>query len=46
MSEPASGATELPVPDTADVRSGPEVAHELLSVLPLYAYAVTRSGAA
>lgn len=30
-----SGATELPVPDTVDVRSGPEVAHELLSVLPL-----------
>lgn len=30
-----SGDTELPVPDTADVRSGPEVAHELLSVLPL-----------
>jgi hypothetical protein len=28
-------ATELPVEDTADVRSGPEVAHELLSVLPL-----------
>jgi hypothetical protein len=30
-----SGPTELPVPDTVDVRSGPEVAHELLSVLPL-----------
>ncbi|TFV53358.1 FABP family protein [Blastococcus sp. TF02A-35] len=30
-----SGETELPVPDTADVRSGPEVAPELLSVLPL-----------
>lgn len=28
-------ATELPVEDTADVRSGPEVAPELLSVLPL-----------
>ena len=27
--------TELPVEDTADVRSGPEVASELLSVLPL-----------
>ena len=27
--------TELPVEDTADVRSGPEVAHALLSVLPL-----------
>jgi hypothetical protein len=27
--------TELPVPDTADVRSGPEVSEELLSVLPL-----------
>jgi len=27
--------TELPVEDTADVRSGPEVAPELLSVLPL-----------
>lgn len=31
MSDP----TDLPVPDTADVRTGPEVAHELLSVLPL-----------
>ena len=31
MSDP----TELPVPDTADVRSGPEVSEELLSVLPL-----------
>ena len=30
-----SGPTELPEPDTADVRSGPEVAHELLSLLPL-----------
>lgn len=30
-----SGQTELPVPDTVDVRSGPEVASELLSVLPL-----------
>ncbi|RBY97162.1 FABP family protein [Blastococcus sp. TF02-8] len=30
-----SGETELPVPDTADVRSGPEVPPELLSVLPL-----------
>ncbi|TFV82909.1 FABP family protein [Blastococcus sp. CT_GayMR16] len=30
-----SGPTELPVPDTADVRSGPEVSAELLSVLPL-----------
>lgn len=27
--------TELPVPDTADVRSGPEVSGDLLSVLPL-----------
>jgi hypothetical protein len=27
--------TELPVPDTADVRSGPEVTEALLSVLPL-----------
>jgi hypothetical protein len=27
--------TELPVPDTADVRSGPEVPDTLLSVLPL-----------
>jgi hypothetical protein len=30
-----SGPTELPVPDTADVRSGPEVHESLLSVLPL-----------
>jgi hypothetical protein len=30
-----SGETELPVPDTADVRSGPEVDDALLSVLPL-----------
>jgi hypothetical protein len=30
-----SGPTELPVPDTADVRTGPEVHEELLSVLPL-----------
>ena len=30
-----TGPTELPVPDTADVRSGPEVSAELLSVLPL-----------
>src|SRR5690349_24929263 len=29
------GATELPAPDTVDVRSGPEVAHALLSLLPL-----------
>jgi hypothetical protein len=28
-------ATELPVEDTSDVRSGPEVVPELLSVLPL-----------
>jgi hypothetical protein len=28
-------ATELPVPDTVDVRSGPEVSDELLAVLPL-----------
>jgi nitrobindin-like protein len=27
--------TELPLPDTADVRSGPEVSDELLAVLPL-----------
>jgi hypothetical protein len=32
---PATGPTELPVEDTVDVRVGPEVAHELLSVLPL-----------
>ncbi len=30
-----SGPTELPVPDTADVRSGPDVDDALLSVLPL-----------
>jgi hypothetical protein len=30
-----SAPTELPVPDTVDVRSGPEVAHDLLSLLPL-----------
>ena len=30
-----SGPTELPVPDTADVRTGPEVHEALLSVLPL-----------
>ena len=30
-----TGPTELPVPDTADVRSGPEVSEEILSVLPL-----------
>lgn len=30
-----SAPTELPVPDTADVRSGPEVDHALLGVLPL-----------
>ena len=30
-----SGPTELPVPDTADVRTGPEVSEALLSVLPL-----------
>ena len=35
MTEPASGGTELPVPDTVDVRSGPEVSDQLLSVLPL-----------
>jgi len=33
--EPAGGPTELPVVDSVDVREGPEVAHELLSVLPL-----------
>jgi hypothetical protein len=32
---PVVGPTELPVADTVDVREGPEVAHELLSVLPL-----------
>ena len=31
MTEP----TELPVPDTADVRSGPEVSQDLLALLPL-----------
>ena len=30
-----SAPTELPVPDTVDVRSGPEVSDQLLSVLPL-----------
>jgi hypothetical protein len=30
-----SAPTELPVPDTADVRSGPEVSEEILSLLPL-----------
>lgn len=30
-----TGPTELPVPDTADVRTGPEVSDALLSVLPL-----------
>jgi hypothetical protein len=30
-----TGPTELPVPDTADVRTGPEVSEALLSVLPL-----------
>lgn len=30
-----SGPTELPVPDTVEVRSGPEVDDALLSVLPL-----------
>jgi hypothetical protein len=30
-----SGDTELPVEDTVDVRSGPEVSEELLAVLPL-----------
>lgn len=33
--QPATGRTELPVEETTDVRTGPEVAHELLSVLPL-----------
>ena len=32
---PVAGPTELPVADTVDVRTGPAVAHELLSVLPL-----------
>ncbi len=35
MSESVGGATELPVADTVDVRSGPEVSEELLAVLPL-----------
>ena len=30
-----SGPTDLPVPDTVDVRSGPGVSDELLAVLPL-----------
>jgi hypothetical protein len=30
-----SGPTELPVPDTADVRTGPEVSEALLAILPL-----------
>ncbi|SNR83495.1 protein of unknown function [Geodermatophilus saharensis] len=30
-----TGPTDLPVADTVDVRSGPEVAHGLLAVLPL-----------
>ena len=30
-----SSPTELPVPDTVDVRSGPEVGSDLLSLLPL-----------
>jgi hypothetical protein len=30
-----SAPTELPVPDTADVRTGPDVSDALLSVLPL-----------
>lgn len=30
-----TGPTELPVPDTADVRTGPEVSDALLGVLPL-----------
>jgi hypothetical protein len=30
-----TGPTELPVADTADVRTGPEVSDDLLSVLPL-----------
>ena len=33
--QPATGPTELPVEDTTDVRTGPEVAHDLLAVLPL-----------
>jgi hypothetical protein len=35
VNQPASGATELPVADTVDVRYGPEVSEELLAVLPL-----------
>jgi THAP4-like, heme-binding beta-barrel domain len=30
-----SAPTELPIPDTADVRSGPEISDDLLAVLPL-----------
>jgi hypothetical protein len=30
-----TGPTELPVPDTADVRTGPEVSEALLAILPL-----------
>jgi THAP4-like, heme-binding beta-barrel domain len=30
-----SAPTELPVPDTVDVRSGPEVSDQLLAILPL-----------
>jgi hypothetical protein len=30
-----TGPTELPFPDTVDVRSGPDVSDQLLSVLPL-----------
>ncbi|NEK87537.1 FABP family protein [Blastococcus saxobsidens] len=30
-----NGETELPVPDTSDVRTGAEVSEEILSVLPL-----------
>ncbi len=33
--QPVTGRTELPVEETTDVRTGPEVAHGLLSVLPL-----------
>jgi hypothetical protein len=33
--QPVGGPTELPVADTVDVRTGPEVAHELLALLPL-----------
>src|SRR5206468_1731151 len=35
VTDDAAGRTELPVADTVDVRSGPEVAEALLSVLPL-----------